>query len=92
MDLQEFRKKAVRNKKKLTSFLQKLDEIVPEDMPQLVLEEDVKVWQEVDCMACANCCKTMTPTFTKKDILRISEHLGMKPLIEYYLADKLNIC
>ena len=79
MDLQEFRKKAVRKKKKLTSFLQKLDEIVPEDMPQLVLEEDVKVWQEVDCMACANCCKTMTPTFTKKDILRISEHLGMKP-------------
>jgi Fe-S-cluster containining protein len=28
-------------------------------------------------MECANCCKTMTPTFTKADITRISAHLGM---------------
>lgn len=79
MDLQAFRKKAYRKKTKLTAFLDKLDEIVPEDMPKLVAEADTQTWQEVNCMACANCCKTMTPTFSKKDITRISAHLNMEP-------------
>ena len=35
-----------------------------------------EVWKEVDCLHCANCCKTMTPTFTPTDIKRISAHLG----------------
>jgi len=30
-------------------------------------------------MSCANCCKTMSPTFSVKDIARISKHLGIKP-------------
>lgn len=79
MDLKKFKRTAARKKKDLTEFLQKLDKIVPEDMPKLVAETDKQVWKEVDCLSCANCCKTMTPTFTKKDISRISNHLGMKP-------------
>lgn len=38
-----------------------------------------EVWKEVDCLTCANCCKTMTPTFTPADIKRISAHFGMTP-------------
>lgn len=79
MDLQAFRKKAYRKKSRLLAFLKKLDKIVPVDMPQLVAEEDKKMWAVVDCTECANCCKTMTPTFTKKDITRISAHFGMSP-------------
>jgi len=37
------------------------------------------MWKDVNCMECANCCKTMTPTFTKKDVRRISTYLGMQP-------------
>jgi len=40
---------------------------------------DREVWDEIDCTSCARCCKTMTPTFTQKDILRISAHLHMTP-------------
>lgn len=79
MDLQKFGKKAAKNKAKLKKFLKKLDKIVPEGMDALVAEENVKVWQEVDCLQCANCCKTMTPTYKKEDIKRISAHLGMTP-------------
>lgn len=79
MDLKAFRKKASAKKAKLTAFLQKLDDIVPEDMPKLVTEVDATVWRDVDCTTCANCCKTMTPTFTPKDIRRISAHVGMTP-------------
>lgn len=77
MDLKAFRKKASAKKAKRTAFLQKLDDIVPEDMPKLVTEVDATVWRDVDCTTCANCCKTMTPTFTPKDIKRISAHVGM---------------
>jgi len=40
-------------------------------------EIDKEVWQDVDCLSCANCCKKMTPTFTPKDIKRIAAHMGM---------------
>ena len=79
MDLNNFKRRVERNKYALTKFLQKLDEIVPEDMPELVAKADAEVWKKVDCQSCANCCKTMTPTYSAKDIRRISAHFGMTP-------------
>lgn len=32
----------------------------------------------IDCLDCGNCCRSMTPTFTRRDIIRISHHLGME--------------
>lgn len=79
MDIPAFIRKAQRNKGPLIAFLQKLDRIVPEDMPVLVAEEDQKVWSHIDCTACAHCCKTMTPTFTPSDLKRIAAHIGLTP-------------
>jgi len=79
MNLKKFRERAAKEKKSLTAFLKKLDDIVPHDMPKVVAETDASVWRDIDCMQCANCCKTMTPTFTPKDIKRISAHLDMSP-------------
>ena len=79
MDLLNFRRRVARNKDNLIQFLQKLDHIVPDDMPELVARTDADVWAHTDCTTCANCCKTMTPTFSKADILRISMHLRMSP-------------
>lgn len=79
MDLQKFRRSAARRKGALAAFLKKLDDIVPEDMPKLVKETDMGVWQDVHCMECANCCKTMTPTFRRSDVIRIAAHLNMAP-------------
>jgi Fe-S-cluster containining protein len=79
MDLKSFRARASKKKGRLTAFLQKLDKIVPDDMPTLVAEVDATVWRDIDCTTCANCCKTMTPTFTPKDVKRIAAHLNMTP-------------
>ena len=79
MDLKKFRITAARKKKSLSVFLDKFDELVPEDLPELVSRVDATVWRDTNCMECANCCKTMTPTFTKADVKRISAHLDMKP-------------
>ncbi len=50
------------------------------------LQMDKEVWATTDCLTCANCCKTMTPTFTPADVKRIAAHLGMskKKLYDTY--------
>jgi Fe-S-cluster containining protein len=79
MDIAAFTTRAKREKQTLSIFLDKLDEIVPEGMEEVVAKVDAEVWQEIDCTTCANCCKTMTPVFTKEDVVRISTHLRMSP-------------
>lgn len=44
--------------------------------------DDVKqyheeVFSKMDCLTCANCCKTTPPIVTTKDIKRIAKHLGL---------------
>ncbi len=87
MNLSYFKRKAKENATGLKRFLKKLDRIVPEDFDKLIQEEDAKMWLQTDCMTCANCCKTMTPTYTKKDMTRIAAHLKMttKELFDKWL-------
>ncbi len=79
MDLARFRRSARRHRAALQRFLRKLDEIVPENFTPVVDETDRAVWAEINCTACAHCCKTMTPTFTESDLLRIATHIGLTP-------------
>lgn len=79
MDLEKFRRKAMTTKKGLVAFLKKFDRLVPPELSEIVAEEDAGVWQQIDCTTCANCCKTMTPTYSKDDVKRISQHVRMKP-------------
>jgi Fe-S-cluster containining protein len=79
MKYETFLKVKESQKKGAIQFLKKLDELVPEDMELIVAEEDKKVWEETECLTCANCCKKMTPTFTTDDIKRIATHLQMSP-------------
>lgn len=60
-------------------FLARVEKKPPEKFYSLMRTLDREVWDEIDCTSCARCCKTMTPTFTQKDILRISAHLHMTP-------------
>jgi Fe-S-cluster containining protein len=66
-----------RNKRRLKGFLTRLQKKPPRGLDKLVLQADQSVWKQVNCLDCANCCKTMSPTYTRRDIERISKHLGM---------------
>ncbi len=58
-------------------FLSRIGNKPPRGLDRLAAETDREVWNHVDCLSCANCCKTMSPTFRRADIVRISAHLGM---------------
>jgi uncharacterized protein len=46
-----------------------------------------EAFEKIDCLKCANCCKTYSPRFKTPDIKRISRHLKLKEgdFIETYL-------
>jgi Fe-S-cluster containining protein len=77
VNLRKFKRQVQDNKRKLRRFLTKVENTRPRGLDNLTPVLDKEVWEEVDCLTCANCCKKMTPTFTKKDISRISAHLEM---------------
>lgn len=68
-------------------YFQKLAQKKPKKLDQTVLELHEEVFEEMDCLQCANCCKTTSPIFRDKDIERIAQHLGMRPavFVEKYL-------
>ncbi len=78
--LSAFRRLVKKNKKSMRYFLSRLEKKGPTDLPLLTLEANELAWAKTDCLDCANCCKTMSPTYTGKDIARISAHLGMTRL------------
>ncbi|HVU84840.1 MAG TPA: YkgJ family cysteine cluster protein [Puia sp.] len=79
INLRSFRKLASRNKKRFRNFLSRLEKSRARNLQLITLEANELAWAKTDCLACANCCKTMSPTYTAKDISRIAAHLDMTP-------------
>ncbi|MEO8583139.1 MAG: YkgJ family cysteine cluster protein [Flavitalea sp.] len=79
INLRLFRKKVSVNKIAFKRFLSRLEKKPPRGLDNMAAAADIEMWKQTDCLSCANCCKTMSPTFNKKDILRISDHVGMRP-------------
>ncbi|GAO42967.1 YkgJ family cysteine cluster protein [Flavihumibacter petaseus] len=77
VNLRRFKKKVLDTKMKMRRFLTKVENTRPRGLDKITPELNREVWEEVDCLTCANCCKSMTPTFTGKDVTRIAAHLGM---------------
>jgi Fe-S-cluster containining protein len=77
VNLGSFRKLVSRNKKRLRNFLTRLEKKDAVNLHLITLEANELSWAKTDCLDCANCCKTMSPTYSSKDLTRISKHLGM---------------
>ena len=65
----------------------KLKRTKPKNLDDVVHKLHDEVFEQIDCMKCANCCKTTSPIFYQKDIERLAIHFRMKPsrFIEKYL-------
>ncbi|HLI93024.1 MAG TPA: YkgJ family cysteine cluster protein [Puia sp.] len=75
--LRAFKLQVSHNRRRMRYFLTRLEKNVPRGLQHAAANADQAAWQRTDCRDCANCCKTMSPTYTKNDISRISAHLGM---------------
>ncbi len=68
-------------------FFNRLVRQKPKQLDQTVAQLHEEVFEEIDCLVCANCCKTTSPIFIDKDIDRIARHLGQRPaaFVDQYL-------
>ncbi|MBL0343467.1 MAG: YkgJ family cysteine cluster protein [Bacteroidetes bacterium] len=60
-------------------FFNRLKKRPPSDIDQEVQLLDELVFSKINCLDCANCCKTISPVFKERDITRLSTHFKMRP-------------
>ena len=85
--LESLSKKVKDNQKAHRNFFIKLRKKTPKNLDAIMEKLHEDEFQKTDCLQCANCCKTTSPIFTKKDIERISKAFRIKTrqFIDTYL-------
>jgi len=82
--LHNWEKKSAARQKDYRRLLQRADKnkVLP-----LLPEFHEEAFRRIDCLQCANCCKSYSPRFKTPDIKRIARHLRMKEsaFIDAYL-------
>ncbi|SHH15049.1 hypothetical protein SAMN04488109_2893 [Chryseolinea serpens] len=80
---QQAKNRATENKK----FLERVKKMDPRKVDDAFHSTHEEVFEEMDCLTCANCCKTTSPIFYQTDIERVAKSLRMKPgdFVEQYL-------
>jgi Fe-S-cluster containining protein len=73
----KFNSHVAEHKSRLRRFLARLERNPPPLLDTFTDRIDKEVWAETDCLACSNCCRNMTPTFTFPDMKRIATHFRM---------------
>lgn len=87
MDLDRFRRQAANKKAEHRKFLLSFKNKDPRKVDDAFHQVHDEVFREIDCLACANCCKTTSPIFYQTDIERAAKALRIKPgeFIERFL-------
>lgn len=60
-------------------FIKKIKKKPPKNLDDVVHGLHDEAFAAFNCLDCANCCKTIGPRLTDKDIERLAKHLKMKP-------------
>ncbi len=79
MDLIKFKKDSEKNKDPNKKFLSKLAKADSRKVDDAFHQQHDNVFEEIDCLTCANCCKTTSPIFYQHDIERASKALRLRP-------------
>jgi Fe-S-cluster containining protein len=70
---------AEKHKKENQLLVKKLKKSKPKNLDDNAHEAHDAAFENIDCLQCANCCKTTSPIFYDRDIDRLAKHLKMKP-------------
>jgi uncharacterized protein len=77
------------NLKSNAKWLQQVKRLQDRDVDNLFHEAHYEVFEEIDCLKCANCCKTTSPIFRDVDINRLSKRLKTNP--SQFIANYLHM-
>ena len=68
-------------------FIKRMKKKLPGNLDEVVHALHDKAFEEFDCLSCANCCSSISPMMSDKDVERLATALKMKPsqVIEQYM-------
>lgn len=75
MIYQEDIDKAIAQQKANKKLIQRLKRWPEKDLDQTFRTLHEETFESIDCLACANCCKTTSPIFRDVDIARLAKRL-----------------
>lgn len=85
--------RAIAGYKSTKKLMKQLGKLNPRKLDKLMLDLHTAEFRRIDCLECANCCKTISPSVIDSDVRRMAAALKMKvpELIDRYLIpDKDN--
>jgi len=87
MNIEEFKKKAEQLKSVNKKYPQSLKKVNQRKLDDVFHQVHEQVFENVNCLSCANCCKTTSPIFKPRDIENLAKKLKITPsrFIELYL-------
>ncbi len=91
IDLPAFNQQAQRLARENKKFLSDLKKKEPRKVDDAFHRLHDDVFEELNCLDCANCCKTTSPIFYQSDIERVAKALRMKPgdfVVQYLRMDE----
>lgn len=93
MYLENLKQLAASAEPETKKLFQKIKRTKPKNLDKVMQELHEEAFETVDCLTCANCCKTTSPIFYQKDIERIAKRLKIKPsefITQYLHIDEDN--
>ena len=86
-DYQKILSQAQQEKKSIKKVIGQLRKQRKGDVDKKIHQLHQEAFSKIDCLSCANCCKTTGPLFTQKDINSIAGNLNIPPktFIDKYL-------
>lgn len=78
---------ALAEKETYNKLIVRLKKMNNRTLDELFHREHQQVFKKIDCLSCANCCKTTSPIFRDVDIRRLSKRLRLSEakFIDQYL-------
>lgn len=73
MKYQEDIEKAKAQREEVTKFVNNVRKKKPKHLDEVVHAAHHKTFETIDCLSCANCCKTTSPIFRDVDVTRIAK-------------------
>jgi uncharacterized protein len=77
MNYEQLLQHAVAEKEVYKKLIQKLKKANSRTLDTAFHREHEQAFRKIDCLACANCCKTTSPIFRDVDIRRLSKRMRL---------------
>lgn len=90
-DIGKLRQKAAGEKRENKLLFKKLRKMQSSDLDKRIHSLHHKYMEEIDCLECGNCCRSISPAVKDSDISRLSKFLKTKPsdlVSTYFVMDE----